>query len=144
MAFSINQITLVGRLGADPEFRMAGTTPLLKLRVAVDDDMSKEDKTDWFTVNLWAKFAEAVKDKMAKGDVVSIVGRMTSRQYEDKDGKKVTSWEVQADKCVIHQRGERRDTDRAPQAAWSGTGADGAGDPYEFPAKGGQQQRRRF
>jgi single-strand DNA-binding protein len=134
MGFSINKIFLVGRLGQDPEFRMAGTTPLLKLRIAVDG--RNKDETDWFSVNVWDKFAEAIKDKMVKGDVVSITGRMTSRQYEDKDGKKVTSWEVQADECVIHQRGERRDTDRAPAAD--------NGDPYEFPAKGGQQQRRRF
>jgi single-strand DNA-binding protein len=137
MGFSVNKIFLVGRLGQDPEFKtLPNGTALLKLRVAVDDNMSKEDKTDWFDVNIWAKFAEAIKDKASKGDVVSVVGRMTSRSYEAKDGSKRLSWEVQADECVIHQRGERRDTDRAPAAD--------NGDPYEFPAKGGQQQRRRF
>jgi single-strand DNA-binding protein len=141
LGFSINKIMLVGRLGADPEFKvLPNGTALLKMRVAVDDNMSKEDKTDWFNVNIWAKFAEAIKDKVSKGDVVSITGRMTSRQYESKEGAKVTSWEVQADECVIHQRGERRDTDRAPR--------DELGndiDPYAIPGKnGGAQQRRRF
>ena len=146
MGFSINKVFLVGRLGADPEFKvLPNGTALLKMRVAVDDNMSKEDKTDWFNVNIWAKFAEAIKDKVSKGDVVSITGRMTSRQYESKEGAKVTSWEVQADECVIHQRGERRDTDRAPASREPGGHLDAHGDPYEFPGKGGgQQQRRRF
>jgi single-strand DNA-binding protein len=140
MGFSINKIFLVGRLGQDPEFRMAGTTPLLKLRIAVDG--RNKDETDWFSVNVWDKFAEAIKDKLSKGDTVTVTGRMTSRQYV-KEGVKVTAWEVQTDELVIHTGGsgggEHRDTDRAPR----GGGDDG--DPYELPKRdNGGGQRRRF
>lgn len=100
----LNQATIIGRLGRDPEVRftpagMATTT----LSVATDD--SYKDKqgqvqktTDWHKVVVWDKSAEACGKWLAKGSLVAVTGKIKSRSYENKEGVKVYVTEIRADR----------------------------------------------
>lgn len=91
----MNCITIVGNLGADPDYKLtANGTPLAILNVAVTrPDAAKT--TDWFRVECWRKTAEFVRDYAAKGRTVSIMGRMECDKFEV-NGEKRQSWKLVA------------------------------------------------
>lgn len=130
---SINTITISGRLGRDPETRQtqSGKT-ICSFSVAVDR-RGKDAGTDWFSVTVWERLGELCQEFLAKGRHVTISGRMQSRQYE-KDGQKVTAWDLVANDVDFGPRVDTQDNGAPPrrqaspatrqtvQQAWAGHG----------------------
>lgn len=94
------KVTLVGRLGADPE--SVGTSGV-RLRV-VTSDRAKNDKgewedrdTSWWTVKAWKTLAEQTKKTLKKGQEVMITGTIYQENWTDSAGNNKTSYEVSAD-----------------------------------------------
>lgn len=94
------KVTIVGRLGADPE--SVGSTGV-KLRV-VTSDRTKNDKgewedrdTSWWTVKAWKTLAEQTKKTLKKGQEVMITGTIYQESWTDSSGNNRTSYEVNAD-----------------------------------------------
>ena len=97
---SINQVTLVGRLGQDAEIKSVNGTSLAKFSIATserykDKGGEYQEKTEWHRCNLWGKTVDAVGSYMLKGTQVGIQGSLSTRSY-DKDGQthKVTEIRV--------------------------------------------------
>ena len=91
------KVTLVGRLGADPE--SIGTSGV-RLRV-VTSDRAKNDKgewedrdTSWWTVKAWKTLAEQTKKTLKKGQEVIISGTIYQESCTDSSGNTKTSYEV--------------------------------------------------
>ncbi len=94
---SINTITVVGRLGRDPELKYTqGGKAVVNFSLAVDR-RGKDAGADWFQVTAWDKLAELCNEHLRKGRQAAIRGRMQSRNYEAQDGSKRTAWEVVAE-----------------------------------------------
>lgn len=89
------QITLVGRLGRDPESRTYEDNPVCSMAVAVNRKAKGEEVTDWFNVTAWGKLAELCGKYLSKGREVVVVGGFEPRFYE-KDGEKRISLDVRA------------------------------------------------
>ncbi len=96
------KVTIVGRLGADPEMRsLPNGDALASLRVVssgrrqVDGTWVDVDTT-WWRVTAFRMLAEGTIDKLTKGDKVIIVGTIKELSW-DKDGVKQTRLEVVAD-----------------------------------------------
>ena len=86
----INQIHIVGHLGADPEVRYSNDgEPVCTLSVATSD----HNETTWHRAVVFKKAAEFANQYLKKGDLVYVSGRMAHRTYE-KDGQKRTSAEI--------------------------------------------------
>lgn len=84
----INSVTLVGRLGADPELKYFDSGKVkARLRLATDRP-SKEKKTDWHSVDLWGKAAETAGQHLKKGAVIGIEGGRIEYESYEKDGDK--------------------------------------------------------
>ena len=120
------QATVVGNLGADPKIKfMEDGKQVCRLRVAVTDKAKKDgtwqDVTQWFAVSVWGKQAEHCGQYLQKGRQVLVQGRLTAREYQDKDGATKTALEVAADKVVF--LGAKDGADRPPQAAPSSSPA---------------------
>lgn len=99
MASSINSIVISGNLGNEPEFNVTPNgTPVAKLSVAVSDyDYSaKAAKTMWVRVTCFGSLAERVEKYLSKGAKVGVTGRLSIRDYTDKEGTKRTATEVVA------------------------------------------------
>lgn len=79
---SYSQMTIVGRLGRDPEHRMTSTG---KQIVSASVAVGSGEKTQWFKVNAWEKTGEWLKDAK-KGDFVFAQGSLELRTYEKKTG----------------------------------------------------------
>ena len=87
----LNQIAIMGRLVKDPELRYVNETPFCTIRIACDRDYKNangEKETDFFDVVSWRKLAETVSRYTAKGRMVSVVGRLQMRLWQDGEGKK--------------------------------------------------------
>ena len=96
----LNQIAIMGRLVKDPELRHANETPVCMIRIACDRDYKNangEKEADFFDVVSWRKLAEIVNQYAAKGRMVSVVGRLQTRTWNDRDGNKRYSTEIVAE-----------------------------------------------
>ncbi len=103
---SVNKVILVGHLGKDAETKFTpGGTSVTKFSVATSrrwkDQQSGEwkEETDWSNVTLWR--GENVSPYLTKGKQVYVEGRLHTRSYEDKDGKKVWATDVIAEDVIL-------------------------------------------
>ena len=89
---SVNKVILIGNLGKDPEIRTTpqGTT-LARFSLATttawkDASGAKQERTEWHRIVAWGKLADVCGQYLKKGRQVYVEGRITTRQYEAKDG----------------------------------------------------------
>lgn len=91
----MNQVGLVGRLTRDPELRYtAAGVPVTQFTLAVDDTYSKEKKADFLNIVAWKQLAETCANYLKKGRLCSVEGRISTRNYDHKDGYKVYVTEI--------------------------------------------------
>lgn len=94
---ALNNITIMGRLTADPEMRRTGNgTPVTSFTLAVDRDFG-EKETDFIPVVAWRNTAEFVNNYFSKGRMAVVSGRLQIRPWTDKNGNKRTTAEIVAD-----------------------------------------------
>jgi single-strand DNA-binding protein len=135
---SVNKVLLIGHLGRDAEtkFTPSGTS-VTRFSVATNrrwkDQQTQEwkEETNWTNVVLWRQ--ENLANYLTKGTQVYVEGRIQTRSYDDKDGKKVYATEVVADEVIL--LGGRGDGgfESAPQSAGRSS-APGRGRPASGPA----------
>jgi single-strand DNA-binding protein len=109
---SINKVILIGHLGKDAETKFttggaAKTTFAIATNRRWKDQQTGEwkEETDWHNVVLWR--SENLANYLTKGKQIYVEGRLQTRNYEDKDGKKVYITEVVAEDVVLlSNRGE--------------------------------------
>lgn len=96
----INNTTLVGRLTKDPELRKTQNgTSVVSFTIAIQRMIQKEGSPEADFINCIAfnKIADNLAKYMKKGSMIGVVGRLQSRSYDDKDGKRIYITEVVAD-----------------------------------------------
>ena len=103
---SVNKVILVGNLCKDAKTRL---TPADDARTSFTVATSRrwkdqqtgewKEETDWHNIVLWRQ--ENVANYLTKGKQVYVEGRLQTRSYEDKDGKKVYFTEVVADNVIL-------------------------------------------
>ena len=103
---TINKVILVGYLGMDPEVRyMPSGDAVAEVRVATTEvfknrEGEKVEKTEWHNLVMWRNTAEWAKEWLKKGQLVYVEGRLTTRQWEDRDGQKRFRTEIQVDQIT--------------------------------------------
>ena len=90
---AINKVIVIGNLGANPEIR---TLPKSGQNVAnfslatterfTDRNGDKQERTEWHRVVAFGRIADTCQQFLSKGRQVYVEGRLTTRQYEAKDG----------------------------------------------------------
>ena len=93
----LNKCFFIGRLCADVELRHTQSgTAVASYRLAVDRQFKKEGQpeADFFNCVAWGNNGEFAGKYLHKGMKIAIEGRLQSRSYDDKDGKKVYVTEV--------------------------------------------------
>lgn len=99
---SLNKVTLIGNLGADPEVRyLDGGAVVAQFNVATTEKYTnrngeKVEQTEWFRVELWNEQAKVAEQYLKKGNPVYIEGRLRTELWTDKDGKERFSLRVRA------------------------------------------------
>jgi single-strand DNA-binding protein len=129
MADGLNKVMLLGNLGQDPELKMiGGGNAVLNLRLAttetyLDKSNTRQERTDWHTVTVWGKRAEALAKILTKGSQIFVEGRIQTRSYE-KNGEKRYATDIVANNIILaggRRGGEARDGD------FGGGGGSGGG-----------------
>ena len=93
MAFSINRIMLIGTLGKDCETRFTtGNLSITNFTLATtysykDKNGNWKDETTWHNVVSFG-LSDYMKENLKKGKKFYVEGRLTKRDYTDKDGNK--------------------------------------------------------
>ena len=104
---SVNKAILVGNLGRDAEMRFtAGGTPVATVSLATterytDREGQKKEDTQWHRVVIWGKTAESIHEYLTKGKQIYVEGRFQTREWTDKEGQKVKTTEIRADRVVL-------------------------------------------
>ncbi len=114
----MNNVVLIGRLTRDPELRYIPNsgTAVSNFTLAVNMNLSKDKKqemesknqptADFIRIVVWGKQAENVANYVVKGRLVAVNGRIQTGSYDDKDGKKVYTFDVVANNVEFLEWGD--------------------------------------
>ncbi len=102
MAKSVNKVILLGNVGKDPEIRSTGGGTMVANFGLATTDRTKDaqgnwqDRTEWHNIVAYGRLAEIVRDYVKKGHKLFIEGRITTRNWDDKEhaGRKVYRTEI--------------------------------------------------
>ncbi len=82
----MNNVTLIGRVGKQPELRYTnGGTAVCELSIAVD---GTDDNVEWIPVVTWGRTAEAVAQHVQKGRQIGVEGELRVNEWEPDNGPK--------------------------------------------------------
>ena len=143
MSRSLNKVTLIGNLGADPEVRSTSggnrvaNFSLATSRAWTGANGEKQEKTEWHKCIVWnskvSTLADIVERYLKKGDKVYVEGRIEYRQWQDKENQTRYTTEINVRELIMlsgRSGGVADDTEGGvrsrPRAAAAGAGA-GAG-----------------
>lgn len=138
MAGSVNKVIVLGNLGAKPELKyLPSGQPVCEMRVATtetykDRNDQPQDRTEWHRIVVWGKTGENCAKFLDKGRQVYVEGRLQTRSWDDKEGKKQYMTEIVANSVVFlggggAGRGAGDDGPRSAPSGGYGGGGDGGG-----------------
>jgi single-strand DNA-binding protein len=153
---SLNKVTLIGNLGADPEVRSTSggnrvaTFSLATSRSWTGPAGDRQEKTEWHRCVVWntkgSQLADIVERYVKKGDKLYVEGRIEYRQWQDKDNQTRYSTEINVRELImLGSRSGASEVDAeggagararaaVPQRAKSADGAAAGGNDFEdFP-----------
>ena len=105
----MNSINLTGNICGDLELRQTTSgKSVTQFNLAVKRPFAK-DTTDFIPVVVWEQPAEYLTRYACKGTKVAVSGKLTTRNYEDKNGNKRTAFEVIADTVEICESASKND-----------------------------------
>lgn len=99
---SVNKAIIIGNLGKNPEVRFTQSgQPVCNFTVATNERWTDkggqtQERTEWHRIVVWGKQAEHCGQYLTKGRSVYVEGRIQTREWQDKDGKKNYTTEIVA------------------------------------------------
>lgn len=150
MARGVNKVIAIGNLGADPETRYVPSgAAVTNFNIAVSESWKdkqtgeQKERTEWITVEVWGRAAEASAQYLRKGSQCYVEGRLQTDSWEDQNsGQTRYRTKVRADNVQFlggkgdgnrNQRaGDSQDQDGKPPAGSGGPGPDDYDDDIPF------------
>lgn len=145
---SLNKVTLIGNVGADPEIRSTHSgDKIASIRLATSErwkgkDGEKQERTEWHTVVIFNEnLVKVVESYVRKGSKLYLEGQLQTRKWTDKDGADRYSTEVvlQRFRGEIVLLSEKGSDDAQPARGNAGK----LNDAYKQPARGASSPRTR-
>ena len=102
-----NKVSLIGRLGAQPEYvTTENGRALARFSLAVNSGYKDKsgnwvDDTQWHNINAWGKTADLVKRLLSKGQEVVVEGKLVNRSFETKAGEKRYATNVEMSEFLV-------------------------------------------
>ena len=101
---TVNRVILLGHLGKDPVLKVTSKGPVCEMSVATSEEWKSKDgadklhkkSTEWHTVIVWGKTAEACNKYLTKGSSAFIEGTLKTRSWDGDDGQRKYKTEVLA------------------------------------------------
>jgi single-strand DNA-binding protein len=143
---SLNKVILIGRLGKKPEMRYLPQKErqVARFSMATNERFyntatrEAKDRTEWHNIVVWGKQAEFCEKFLDKGRQVVVEGKLRTRSWQDREGNKRTTTEIEAENIVLLGRREEYSAGaEAPENESRGaaqTDADIDSPPFEEPS----------
>jgi single-strand DNA-binding protein len=102
-----NRVQLIGNLGATPEVKeFDNGNKMARFTVATSDHYTnkkgeKVNETQWHNIVIWGKLAGIAEKYLEKGSQVVVDGKLTTRNYTDKEGNKKYFTEIVANELLM-------------------------------------------
>ena len=91
----MNKITLIGRLGQEPELKtLESGKKLCSFSLATSRNYYEEKITQWHNIIFWEKQAENIAKYVEKGDMLVVIGEVNYRKYTNKEGNEIHRTEI--------------------------------------------------
>lgn len=90
----LNSVHLMGHLSDDPKGRDVAKTYVCNFRIGINN--GNKDKPAWSNIDcvVWGNKAKSLVEVAKKGDVVELAGKIATRSYDNKEGRKIWITEV--------------------------------------------------
>ncbi|MFW6131756.1 MAG: single-stranded DNA-binding protein [Candidatus Aminicenantaceae bacterium] len=113
---SLNKVILIGHLGQDPELRYLPQTEraVARFSLATNERFynkktnENDSRVEWHRIVAWGKTAEFCEKFLNKGKQICLEGKIRSRSWQDKEGNKRYTTEIETNTIVLI--GKRDDT----------------------------------
>jgi single-strand DNA-binding protein len=105
-----NSVQLIGRLGIEPEIKtLSNGRKMTRFTLATNNYYNNEkgervEQTDWHNIRAFGKVVEIIEKYVKKGQEIAIEGRLTTNNWEDKEGNKRQTVEVHMNELVLLQK----------------------------------------
>ena len=138
----VNKVILVGNLGRDPELRYTQNgQAVANFSVATSENWKdkntgeRQERTEWHRIVVWGRVGENCAQYLSKGRTVYIEGRLQTREWEDKEGQKRKTTEINAQTVQFlgGPRGSGGDGEGPPSGPSSQNGPSGQSGPDGSP-----------
>lgn len=101
-----NSVQLIGHVGQEPEIKLVNGKKVANLSLATNevyynDKKEKVEKTEWHRITAWGKTAEIIEKFVTKGKEIGIEGKLSYRNYDDKDGIKRNLTEIIVNEVLL-------------------------------------------
>lgn len=115
----MNSWSFTGNLGGDSESRFTPSgDAVVSFSVGVKSGFGDKATTTWARCQMWGKRGESVAPYLTKGQLVGIVGELSVREYQDKQGQTKTSVDVRVnDLTLLGKKSDQPGREPAPQQA---------------------------
>ena len=123
---ALNRATFIGYVGRDPESRYTSSgKQVVNFSVAVTErwktrDGEPHERTEWLSIVAWEKLAEICMKIISRGSLVYVEGKVTTREWEDREGKTRKQTEILASQVLAlsgkaaQPNGESQDVPEGP------------------------------
>lgn len=120
---SVNQVTLLGRVGRTPEIRTVGQNNSKVAQFSLctggkykTSDGREVDDTAWHSIVAWRSLADIAERFIDKGSQILVIGHLSYRKYTDNNGVEKSVTDIVADKIELCSKSESRQSPApAPQ-----------------------------
>ncbi len=99
----VNKVILIGNLGRDPELRYTQSgQAVANFTLATTENWNdrssgeRVERTEWHRIVVWGRSGEMCAKYLSKGRTVYVEGRLQTREWEDREGQKRRTTEINA------------------------------------------------
>ncbi|MCR5134056.1 MAG: single-stranded DNA-binding protein [Clostridiales bacterium] len=142
----MNSVALIGRLTRDPEIRYTGDQmAIATFSIAIDRPPRRDGtkETDFPRITVFGRQAENCEKYLKKGRMVGVTGRIQTGSYTNKNGDKIYTTDIVADRVEFLEWGDREggQTGFGSQGGYGQQGQSGFGGQTGFGGQGGYGQQ---
>jgi single-strand DNA-binding protein len=119
---AVNQITIEGNLGSDPELKAVKDETLSSFSLAHTPRKKvgnnwEDGETIWFRVTFWNSKSDLVLDHLKKSDKVIVMGSLSQSNYTSKAGEQKSSLEISGTSFAIVPRSGNKPREQVSEDA---------------------------
>jgi single-strand DNA-binding protein len=119
---SLNKVTLIGRLGRNPELRYLPQTDraVARFTLATNERFYKPStnesdiRVEWHRIVAWGKLAEFCEKFLNQGKQIYLEGKLRTRSWQDREGSKRYTTEIEAQNIIL--LGRKDEVEREEEA----------------------------